>query len=137
MTEPRTPLEQPVRSKQPTGELLREGLDATQELVRIEVALGREELGSELTQARTSGIVLGVAAALVVTAVTMFLVTLAAAFETMWLASLVIGGLALSLAAALGYVGWRALPGRPLTETKARLGSALQQLRSGWHGSRR
>jgi Putative Actinobacterial Holin-X, holin superfamily III len=137
MAEQHTASEHRVGPKQATGELLREALDATHELVRLEVALGREELNSEVAQAKTSGIVFGAAGALVVTAVTMFLVTLASAFKTMWLASLVIGAVVLCLAGAVGYVGWRALPARPLTETKARLGSGLEQLRSGWHGPRR
>jgi membrane protein implicated in regulation of membrane protease activity len=59
----------------------------------------------------------------------MFFVALAAAFIPMWLAALVVGGALLLVAAILAAVGWRALPRKPLAETRARLESDVKQLR--------
>lgn len=114
---------------EPTGELIREALDETRELVKLEVALAREELKAELTQAKAAGISIGAAGALALSALTMFFVTIAAAFSLMWLASLILGGILLVVAGLLGFLGYKALPRKPLVETKERFESDVKQLR--------
>jgi hypothetical protein len=114
---------------EPTGQLVREAIDEMRELVQLEVALAVDGAKGDLAKARTAGISLGAAAALAVCAVTMFFVALAAAFVPMWLAALVVGGVLLLIGGILGLVGWRALPRKPLAETRARLESDVKQLR--------
>jgi protein-S-isoprenylcysteine O-methyltransferase Ste14 len=117
------------QTEEPTGELLREALDETRELVRLEVALAREEVRGELARAKKGGISLGAAVVLSLCALAMFLVAVASAFTPMWLAAVVIGGILLLVGALLGYLGYRAIPQRPMWETKERLESDVKQLR--------
>ncbi|HEY6463597.1 MAG TPA: phage holin family protein [Polyangiaceae bacterium] len=114
---------------EPTGELVREAIDEIRELVQLEVALAVDGAKGDLAKAKTAGVSLGAAAALAICAITMFFVALAAAFIPMWLAALVVGGGLLLVAAVLAAVGWRALPRKPLAETRARLESDVKQLR--------
>jgi hypothetical protein len=116
-------------TEEPTAELIREALDETRDLVRLEVALAREELKAEIAHAKLSGISLGSAAAAAVSAFTMFLVAIALAFRWSWLAALIIGVILLFLSGAMGFAGWITLPKRPMTQTRERLESDLRQLR--------
>lgn len=116
-------------SPEPTGELVRDAIEEVRELVRLEVALAVDETKAELGQVKTAAISLGVAGALGLSALTMFLVAIAAAFVPMWLASLVIGGILVATAAVLAIAGWRALPRKPMAETRERIESDVKQLR--------
>jgi len=111
------------------ADLIREALGDGQELVRIEVALARDELGREIAAARTSAIALACAAALAVAAFTMFVVALVLAVRTGWAAAVVAGGILLAAAIGLGLVGWSAMPKKPLEETKGRLQANVKQLK--------
>jgi hypothetical protein len=115
--------------EEPTAELIREALDETRDLVRLEVALAREELKAEIAHAKLAGISLGSAAAAAVAAFTMFLVAIALAFRWSWLAALIIAGILLFLSGAMGFAGWISLPKRPMTQTRDRIESDLRQLR--------
>jgi len=114
---------------EPTTDLIREALDGTRELVRLEVALARDEITTELGGIRTAAVSLGAGAALAVSALTMFMVTIASAFAGMWLAALIIGVILLVGAGGLAMVGLRALPKRPLEDTKDRIVADLKQFR--------
>jgi hypothetical protein len=114
---------------EPTAELVREALDDTRELVRLEVALAREELTAEITRAKAGAIALGTAGALAVSAFTMFMVAIAVAFDLPWLAALLVGVILLATSAAIGYGGYRAMPRKPLGETRERLEADLKQLK--------
>jgi hypothetical protein len=114
---------------EPTPQLVREAFDEMRELVRLEVAMARQEVQEELTRAKAAGVALGGAGALAIAALAMFLVAFAAAFKMIWLAALIIGGIVLLMAGALGYGGWRTIPRQPLGQTKDRLQSDLKQLR--------
>ncbi len=113
-----------------TAELFREAIDETRELARLEVELAKEELLSELQQAKAGGIAIGVGAGAALSGVTLCFVAIAMAFRMEWLAALVIGGLLLALAALLVLGGYKALPRRPLLgETKERVQTDLKQLK--------
>jgi hypothetical protein len=113
----------------PTGELIREALDETRELVRLEVALAREEMRSELAQAKVSAVALAGAAAATLISLTLFLVSVALSFPTMWLAALLIAAVLFCLAAGLWFAGWRALPKEPLADARHRIKTDLKQLK--------
>ena len=98
------------------------------ELVKLEVALAVDEARGELAAAKKAGIGLGAAGALAISAVTMFFVAIAAAFVPMAIAALVVGGALLVVAAGVGLLGWRALPRKPLAETRKRLESDIKPL---------
>jgi Flp pilus assembly protein TadB len=93
------------------------------------VALAREELKAELTQAKAAGISIGAAAAFALAGLTMCCVAIAAAFANVGIAALVVAGVLLLVAGLLGYLGYRAVPRKPFGETRARLGSDVKQLR--------
>jgi len=116
-------------AEEPTGELIREALEETRDLVRLEVALAREELKAELTHAKVGGFALASAAGAGISAFTMFMVTIALAFRWSWLAALIIGGILLCLAGALALGGWKSVPKEPLVETRERVESDLKQLK--------
>ena len=119
-------------AEEPVADLIREALGETRELVRIEIALAREDMRNEVRSAKVSGIALGAAAALFVSAFTMFMVAIALATGTRgtgWIVALVIGGILLAAAAVLGFSGWRAMPWAPLTPTRDRLQASVEQLK--------
>jgi uncharacterized membrane protein YqjE len=112
-----------------TGQLIREALDETRQLVQLEVALARVEMREEIGRAKSGAIALGIAAGGGIAAFTMFMVALALAFTASWLAALVVAGSLLLLAVAAGIVGWKALPKELLSATRARLKSDYRQLK--------
>lgn len=112
-----------------TSELFREAVDETRELVRLEVELAKEELRSELSRAKIGGIAIGSAGALAVSGITMGFVCIAMAFRMEWLAALILCGILLVLAGVLAFGGLKALPRRPLEQTKERIETDLKQLK--------
>ncbi len=114
---------------EPTAELFREAVDETRELVRLEVELAKQELREELGRAKISAVAIGSGAALALSGLTMFFVTIAMAFAMEWLAALILGGILVVLAGILAFGGFKALPRKPLEETKERLETDLKQLK--------
>lgn len=110
-------------------DLIREVLGDTRELVRIEVALVRDELGHEVAAARTSAIAFACAAALAVAALTMCMVAIVLVLRAGWIGALVVAGILLAAALGLGLVGWSALPTKPLEQTKGRLQGNVERLK--------
>lgn len=114
---------------EPTAELFREAVDETRELVRLEVELAKEELRDEIGRAKIGAIALGAGGGLALSGVTMFFVTIAMAFTMEWLAALIIGGILVVMAGVLALGGYKALPKRPLEQTKERIETDLKQLK--------
>lgn len=113
----------------PTGELVRQTLEETKELVRLEVALAREDLRAELKQAKTAGILLGIAAALAVVAIAMFDVAVIIALGNTVTAALIVAFLVVAEVAVIGFIGYRKLPKAPLQRTRERLTSDVRELK--------
>jgi hypothetical protein len=109
--------------------LLREVLDQTRELVRVEVALARTDVHDELGQMRRAGIAFGLGAGLGINVVSMLLVAVVTAFAREWLAALVVGAALALIAGASALIGRRWLPRRPLAETRDRIRTDLRQLK--------
>jgi protein-S-isoprenylcysteine O-methyltransferase Ste14 len=105
----------------PTTDLLHQALGEVGEVVRLEVALARRELTTELAAGKAAAIALGTASASALMALTMLLVAIALALPIPWIGAVVIGAVLLALAAGLAAVGWRRLPKRPLEKTKNRV----------------
>jgi Flp pilus assembly protein TadB len=112
-----------------TGELLRQTLDETKELVRLEVALAREDLRSELKQVKTAGILLGIAAALAVVALALLNVAVIIALGNTVTAALIVALLVVVEVAVFGFLGYRKLPKAPLQRTRERLTSDVRELK--------
>jgi hypothetical protein len=120
---------QRVARDEPTGQLVREALDQTRELVRLEIALARNEVATELAEAKTGVIALGVAAAAALSSFTLLMVALALSFSVSWLAALSLAIVLLLLAGALGFAGYKILPTRLMAQTKDRIEADLTQLK--------
>ena len=113
----------------PVGDLIREALGDTRELVRLEVALAREDLKSEVGAVRSCAIMMGAAAAALVVSLGLLLVALVFAIGAGWVGALVAGGALLLLAGLLGLAGWRAMPKSFFGETRERLLAEVDTLR--------
>jgi hypothetical protein len=116
-------------AEEPTAELVREVLDESRKLVRIELALARDELRTELGAAKRGAIALGAAAGLSIVGASVILVAIALALPVPWLAAVLIGVGLCMVAMALGALGRRALPTRPFEKTKGRVQADLEELR--------
>ena len=110
-----------VGDERPLAELMKEALDETRELVKLEVALAREEVRKETREAKAAGIGIGAAAALAISGFTMLLVSVALAFSATWLPALLVGAIVLAAAGIAGLLGYGAVPRKPLDETRRRL----------------
>jgi uncharacterized membrane protein YqjE len=111
----------------PTTELMRQVLDETKELVRIETRLARDELSADLGQLKKAAVLGGVALLLALlslsTLVTALVLALGGALVALVIAASMLLGA--SVAAAVAY---QRLPKPPLARTRARLESDVKQL---------
>jgi uncharacterized membrane protein YqjE len=123
----------PLVHRRPDGlsasELGRQALDETKELVRLEVALAREDLRSELQRAKTAAILFGIAAALVIVALALFDVAVVIALGNTVAAALGVAFLVVAEVAVLAFVGYRKLPKTPLQRTRERLTADIRELK--------
>jgi hypothetical protein len=119
----------PAAAEEPTGDLIRDVINETRQLVQLEVALAREEVRIEMGRARLAGIVLGTAAGTGLSGLTVCLVAIVLTFSIPSVAALAMGAGLLSLAAVGGWLGWKRLPKRPMNETRSRLEADFKQLK--------
>jgi hypothetical protein len=119
---PRPPLEDA-----PTTALLRDAIDETRQLVRIEVALAKDEARKEIQALKAAGIAFGIALLAAVLALTTIVSTVVVLVG--WVVGAIIAGVSLVLAVVLGLTGYRLLPKNPLVETRKRLEDDLHGLK--------
>jgi uncharacterized membrane protein YqjE len=112
----------------PTGALLREAIDETRTLMKLEVALAKQEVKEDLNDIKMSGIALGAAGVLGIVGLSMLALGLVLAIAATWACALLVGAAFLLLAVVAAYVGYSKLPRKPLERTKKRLETDLQQL---------
>jgi len=112
----------------PTTELMRQILDETKELVRIESQLARDEVRADLVQLKSAAILGGVALVLAGLTLSTLVVTLILALggALVALTCAIVLLLGASAAAAFAY---QKLPKPPLARTRARLKSDVTQLK--------
>lgn len=133
--EPRTrPLEprtrQPdFRSESSTTDLVKEAIAEAKELMQVEIALARDEIGQEIARAKASGVALGAAAAAGLLGAALVLVAIALAIAPRPLPALLIGLALLVVALVMGLVGYGRVPKRPMERTRGRLESDVRLLR--------
>jgi uncharacterized membrane protein YqjE len=113
----------------PAAELVREALDETRELIRLEVALARRELEEEVAQLKASAIAIGIAGVGAILALAMFLVAIVTAFRREWLAAVVIGGIMLVLAGSMAAIANQVRPRKPLREARERFKADVKELK--------
>jgi uncharacterized membrane protein YqjE len=112
-----------------TSDLVKEALDEAKQLVRIEVALAKEEVREEVRDAKRAGIMFGASTVLGIVGVALLLVALALAIFPGPIPALVIGAVLLVLAGVLGLVAYQSVPRKPLADTKRRLETDVKILK--------
>lgn len=112
-----------------TLHLVREALDETKELIKLEVLLAKNEAKRELVQARASAIAFGVATAAALLGLAMLLVAVALAIDPRPRTALVLAVVLLIAAGAAGRLGYMRLPKKLLDMTRKRLESDVHQLK--------
>lgn len=117
------------RPEATAGDLLRDALKQTKNLVELELALAKEELQHDLADAKRAAIAFGIAAVAALLAAIMMFVGLALAIFPGPVPALVIGVTFVVLAGALAYVGYRKVPQKPLERTRRRLEADVEVIR--------
>ncbi|MGH7434185.1 MAG: phage holin family protein [Polyangiaceae bacterium] len=107
----------PVPRDEATLELVRQAIEETRTLVRLEVALARHDAAHDLQAARVGATTLWLGISGGIIAITLLLVAVASAFATFWLAALLLGTFLLLASAPIVWLGWSALSKRPLAIT--------------------
>jgi uncharacterized membrane protein YqjE len=113
----------------PTTELMRQVLDETKELVRIETRLAREELEGDLLQLKSAAIFGGVALLLVVLTLSTLVVAIILALGGAASVAFLVAALLLLGGSALAFIAYRRVPKPPLARTRDRLKSDVNQLK--------
>jgi uncharacterized membrane protein YqjE len=119
------------RPEAPVTQLVREALDESRQLVKLEVELAKDELRQELADAKKSAIMFGVAAVAALIAATMLFVALALAIFPGPVPALIIGAVLIAAAAVLGFIGFKKVPKKPLEKTRRRLETDAQVIKEG------
>jgi len=112
-------------------QLVREALDETRQLVKLELELAKDEVRQELAEAKKSAIMFGVAAVAALIAAAMLFVALALAIFPGPVPALIIGVVLIATAAILGIVGFKKAPKKPLEKTRRRLETDAQVIKEG------
>lgn len=112
-----------------TADLVRGAMDEAQELVRLEVALAKEELRAELKHAQRAAISLGVALAATILVLCLLSVALLLAVGGTVVAALLIALVFLVIGGAAALLGYGLLPKSPLERTRHRLGTDVNHLK--------
>jgi len=111
-----------------TSELMRQVLDETKELVRIETRLAREELLGDLTHMKHAAILGGVAAVLALLAAGALVTTLVLALGGAALVALLVSVVLLLGASVAAGLAYQRVPKPPLARTRDRLEGDVKQL---------
>jgi uncharacterized membrane protein YqjE len=113
----------------PTTELMRQVLDETKELVRIETRLARDEIQADLIQLKSVAVFGGVALLLALLTLSTLVVALVLALGGGALVALVAATALLLGASVAGGLAYQKLPKPPLARTRERLKTDVMQLK--------
>jgi uncharacterized membrane protein YqjE len=118
-----------------TSELLREVVDETRELVKLEVALAKNDLEAELSRARSAAIALVVAAFASNLGLAMVLVAAVVASRAEVTVAAGAAFVLLVTAAVAGSAAYRKLSSRFFLRTRERIGEDARKLGARAHGT--
>ncbi|HTV24085.1 MAG TPA: phage holin family protein, partial [Polyangiaceae bacterium] len=113
----------------PTTELMRQVLDETRELVRLETRLARDELQGDLVQLKSAAIFGGAALLLGVLTLSTLLVAVILALGASAGVAFIVAAALLLGACVLAGLAYQRLPKPPLARTRERLTSDVTQLK--------
>lgn len=115
--------------QEPTSQLVKEAIEETRVLVKLEVALAKNELKQEVSELKVSGIAFGIAAVAAMLMLSMACLTVVLALGAAWWVAFIGTGIWLVVAVVMAIVGFGALPKEPLERTRKRLATDLKQLK--------
>jgi uncharacterized membrane protein YqjE len=107
---------------------MRQVLDETKELVRIEMRLARDELDADLRQLRRAAILAAVAFVLVILALAALLMAFLFAIDADGVGALVVAGVLLLGGGAFAALAFQRVPKPPLARTRDRLKHDVTEL---------
>lgn len=113
----------------PTTELMRQVLEETKELVRLETNLARDELQGDLVQLKSAAIFGGAALLCALLTLATLLVAVILALGASAAVALIAAAVMLLAAAALAALAYQRVPKPPLARTRERLKSDVSQLK--------
>jgi uncharacterized membrane protein YqjE len=113
----------------PTTELMRQILDETKELVRLETRLARDEIQGDLLQLKSAAIFGGVALLLAVLTLSTLVVAVILALGGAASVAFVVAAALLLGASGLAFLAYQRAPKPPLARTRARIESDVTQLK--------
>jgi fatty acid desaturase len=117
------------RAEVSSAELVKEALSEARHLIRLEVALAKEEVRRELSATKKAAITLGIGALAIVLALAVLLVALALAIFPGPVPALVIGLVLLIGGAFAVFTGIRLIPKKPLGETIRRIETDIETVK--------
>lgn len=123
------PPERLVLEEASTADLVRDVLEETKELVRLEIEMTRAELKKELVRTKKAAIGLGFALGASLVAVCLLTVALVFALGATALIALAVAGVFFLIGIGAGIAGYAFLPKRPLELTRERLKDGVRQLK--------
>jgi hypothetical protein len=112
-----------------TADLVKDVMDEGRELVRLEVALAKEDVKAELRQVQRAAVSFGIALGSSLLVLCLLAMALVLALGGTSLVALGIAGVILVVAALAGYAGYGMLPKTPLEKTRNRLQNDMNQLK--------
>lgn len=133
-TEKKMTMNQPPPERLPleeasTTDLVREALDEAKELVRLEVAIAKDEVKKEVQQAKTAAIGFGVALAAALVMLSLLAVAVVLALGGTAVAALIVAAVFLVVAGVAGYLAYATLPKKPLDRTIKNVKRDVTQLK--------
>ncbi|MCL2776889.1 MAG: phage holin family protein [Polyangiaceae bacterium] len=121
--------DRPMDEQKSTVALLKEALDETKELVRIEIELARADVKDEIRRSKHALIGFTLAASGVLVAICMLSVALVLALGGTALAAVAVAAGFLVAGALAAFVGYTRLPKPPLVRTRERLEVDINQFK--------
>lgn len=129
MTMKQPPPERLPLEEASTVDLVREALDEAKELVRLEVAIAKDEVKQEVKLAKAAAIGFGVALAAALVMLSLLAMAIVFAVGGTAVAALVVAAAFLVIAGIAAYVGYALLPKKPLDHTIANVKRDVSQLK--------
>ena len=117
----------PLLAAETTSTLLRQTIDGTKELVRLELALAHEELQSDLRRLKAAAIMGAVAIVLAFMTLATLILALVLALGGTALSAVGVAVILAVVCAATGLAAYKNVPRVPLERTRARLASDVRQ----------
>jgi hypothetical protein len=112
-----------------TADLVREALDEAKELVRLEVQIAKNEVKTEIDDAKKAAIGFGIALAMAVLFLSTLAIALVLALGGTVLAAIGVSSVFLVGGGIAAYLGYAKIPKSPLGQTRRRVESDVQQLK--------